>query len=214
MKNKRLAETFTKYLDELYPDARCFLNYSKDYELVIAVMLSAQTTDVSVNKVTEVLFNKYPTLESFVQLATFKEIESIIQPLGLSTTKAKNIINIVNTIYKEWNSTVKNDKEQLMTLSGVGNKTANVVLIELFDAYEFPVDTHINRIAKRLSFAGENDSITVVERKLKDAFDKKLYKKLHHQIILFGRNICNARKPKCGLCELKDVCSFYHKLSK
>ena len=212
MVNKSNANIYIDYLESKFPDATCFLNYSKDYELLIAVMLSAQTTDKKVNEATKVLFNKFDSLEK-LQNADVLEIEKIIKPLGLAKTKSQNCAGIAGFLIKNYDSKVPNNKEELMKLPGVGNKTANVVLIELFDAYEFPVDTHIARISKRLGIAKDDDNVLIIEEKLKKFFPKENWKKLHHQLILFGRNICDARKPKCNECGLKDYCKFYKSLS-
>lgn len=202
------AKYIIDYLDEILKDARCALNYSKDYELVIAVMLSAQVTDNAVNKVTDVLFKKYPTLESLSQ-ASYDDVCSIIKSLGLYKNKAQNVILIAQDILNNFDGKVPSSKKDLMSLRGVGNKTANVVRCELFSLPEFPVDTHINRISKRLNIAKENDDIKTVEVKLKKVFPKDHYIKLHHQLIHFGRTICKSLSPKCKECKLQKYCKYY-----
>ena len=154
------------YLDEILPTAKCELLYSKDYELVIAVMLSAQTTDKSVNAVTPILFKKYPTLDALYN-APLEDIEEIIKPIGLYKNKAKNLKGIVQDLVDRFNGVVPSDKEQLMTLPGVGNKTAGVIRAEIFQIPDLPVDTHILRISKRLNLAKKDDEPIDVERKLK-----------------------------------------------
>lgn len=212
VKINKKADFIYKYLTITFPDAKCFLNYSKDYELVIAVMLSAQTTDKAVNKVTDVLFKKYESLQELAN-ADIVDVENCIKSLGLYKNKAKNIIGISKKLIDDFNGVVPDNKNDLMKLPGVGNKTANVVLIELFKKEEFPVDTHINRIAKRLGIAEDFDDISVVEDKLKSFFKNYSYINLHHQIILFGRNICNAKNPKCQNCGLKTICKYHEKLN-
>ena len=199
-----------EYLDEILPDARCALNYTKDYELVIAVMLSAQTTDKAVNNVTINLFNKYKTLEDFANASLF-DVEQEIMRLGMYKLKAKNIIGIAKDILEKHNGAVPQEKEFLTALPGVGVKTANVVRAELFNIPEIAVDTHILRISKRLSLATESDGPLEVEAKLRKLFPQDLYIKLHHQLIWFGRTVCKAKNPDCSNCKLKDICKFYNK---
>lgn len=201
--------TFIKeYLDEILPDARCALNYSKDYELVIAVMLSAQTTDKAVNNVTINLFNKYKTLEDFANASLF-DVEEEIKRLGMYKLKAKNIIGICKNILENHGGVVPKEKELLTALPGVGVKTANVVRAELFNIPEIAVDTHILRISKRLALALESDGPLEVEHKLRKLFPENLYIKLHHQLIWFGRTVCKAKNPDCKNCKLKEVCKYF-----
>ena len=194
------------YLDELFPAAKCELFYSKDYELVIAVMLSAQTTDKSVNAVTPILFEKYPSLDALNE-AYLEEIEEILKPIGLYKNKAKNLKGIVKELIERFNYVVPSDKEQLMTLPGVGNKTAGVIRAEIFKIPDLPVDTHILRIAKRLNLAKKDDEPIDVERKLKKIIPEERWIKSHHQLIHFGRYYCMARSPKCENCKISDMCA-------
>ena len=193
------------YLDELFPAAKCELFYSKDYELVIAVMLSAQTTDKSVNAVTPILFEKYPSLDA-LNKASLEEIEEILKPIGLYKNKAKNLKGIVKELIERFNYVVPSDKEQLMTLPGVGNKTAGVIRAEIFKIPDLPVDTHILRIAKRLNLAKKDDEPIDVERKLKKIIPEERWIKSHHQLIHFGRYFCTARGPQCQNCKIADMC--------
>ena len=195
------------YLDEILPTAKCELLYSKDYELVIAVMLSAQTTDKSVNAVTPILFKKYPTLSALYD-APLQDIEEIIKPIGLYKNKAKNLKGIVKDLVDRFNSVVPSDKEQLMTLQGVGNKTAGVIRADIFHIPDLPVDTHILRISKRLNLAKKDDKPIDVERKLKKIIPEERWIKLHHQLIHFGRYYCMARSPKCENCKISDMCIY------
>ena len=205
MTNKDKVTIITSFLDELFPNAGCELNYHKDYELVIAVMLSAQTTDKSVNKVTDVLFSKYKNLDE-LNNASIIDIENIIKSIGLYQNKAKNLKGIVSDLINRFNYVVPSDKEELMSLPGVGNKTAGVIRAELFKIPELPVDTHVQRIAKRLNLAKEKDDPLEVERKLKKLFPKERWIKTHHQLIHFGRYFCLAKKPNCKSCKLKEIC--------
>ena len=198
------------YLDDLFPTARCELFYKRDYELVIAVMLSAQTTDRSVNAVTPILFEKYPSLDD-LNKASLEDIEEILKPIGLYKNKAKNLKGIVKDLIERFNYVVPSDKEQLMTLPGVGNKTAGVIRAEIFQIPDLPVDTHILRIAKRLKLAKKDDEPIDVERKLKKIIPEERWIKSHHQLIHFGRYFCTARSPQCENCKIRDICINYLK---
>ena len=193
------------YLDELFPLARCELLYTKDYELVIAVMLSAQTTDKSVNAVTSVLFKKYQSLDALSK-ASLEEIEDVIKPIGLYQNKAKNLKGIVKDLIERFGHQVPSDKDLLMTLPGVGNKTAGVIRAEIFQIPDLPVDTHILRISKRLGLANQKDAPIDVERKLKRLIPENRWIKSHHQLIHFGRYFCTARSPKCAECKISAIC--------
>ena len=198
------------YLDELFPTAKCELFYKRDYELVIAVMLSAQTTDKSVNAVTPILFEKYPSLDD-LNNASLEEIEEVLKPIGLYKNKAKNLKGIVKDLIERFNYVVPSDKEQLMTLPGVGNKTAGVIRAEIFQIPDLPVDTHILRISKRLKLAKKDDEPIDVERKLKKIIPEERWIKSHHQLIHFGRYYCIARSPKCENCKISDMCIYKRK---
>lgn len=205
MTMKTNVEPLLSYLDELFPDAKCELFYTKDYELVIAVMLSAQTTDKSVNAVTKVLFNKYQSLDALNE-ASLEDIEEIIKQIGLYKNKAKNLKGIVKDLIERFNYQVPSDKELLMTLPGVGNKTAGVIRAEIFKIPDLPVDTHILRISKRLNLAKKDDEPIDVERKLKRLIPEERWIKSHHQLIHFGRYFCTARSPMCEKCKISGMC--------
>ncbi len=205
MTMKTNVEPLLSYLDELFPDAKCELFYTKDYELVIAVMLSAQTTDKSVNAVTKVLFNKYQSLDALNE-ASLEDIEEIIKQIGLFKNKAKNLKGIVKDLIERFNYQVPSDKDLLMTLPGVGNKTAGVIRAEIFKIPDLPVDTHILRISKRLNLAKKDDEPIDVERKLKRLIPEERWIKSHHQLIHFGRYFCTARSPLCEKCKISDMC--------
>ena len=205
MTMKTNIQPLLSYLDELFPDAKCELFYTKDYELVIAVMLSAQTTDKSVNAVTKVLFNKYQSLDALNE-ASLEDIEEIIKQIGLYKNKAKNLKGIVKDLIERFNYQVPSDKELLMTLPGVGNKTAGVIRAEIFKIPDLPVDTHILRISKRLNLAKKDDEPIDVERKLKRLIPEERWIKSHHQLIHFGRYFCPARSPMCEKCKISDMC--------
>jgi len=203
MTNKQIA--IFSYLDELYPDAHCELNYSKDYELLIAVMLSAQTTDKAVNKVTALLFSKYKTVEEIAR-ADIKDVESIISSIGMYKVKASNVVGIAKGLVAKHGGIVPHDKEALLNLPGVGNKTANCVLAELFNEPYLAVDTHMQRFAKRLLIAKKSDSVEKMEQKYLRFIPKDRLIKTNHQIIWFGRYKCKAIAPDCENCKLQEFC--------
>ena len=189
------------YLDELIPNAKCELEYNKDYELLIAVMLSAQTTDKRVNEVTRILFKKYPNLKLLSE-ADINDIISIVKPLGI-TKKAYNVINIAKTLEKI--GYVPNEREFLESLPGVGRKTANVVLSNLYNEPCIAVDTHVKRVSNRLGISNSFD-VLKIEEDLNKFFPKEKLAKLHHQLVLFGRYYCKAKNPECLNCKLKNIC--------
>ena len=174
------------FLDELFPNPRCELNYNKDYELLIAVMLSAQTTDKRVNMVTDVLFKKYDTLEK-LSSADINDIIDIIKPIGTFNKKSENVINISKALLNDKNGIVPNDRLYLESLPGVGRKTTNVVLSNLYNIPCIAVDTHVSRVSKRLGIAKESDDVLVIEKKLSKKFPKDKLCRLHHQLVLYGR---------------------------
>lgn len=206
MTKKQKIRELLDYTYLLFPKAHCELFYSKDYELLIAVMLSAQTTDQAVNKATTRLFNRFNSLDS-LKNASIDEIENIIHSLGCSFKKAKNIHQISTILIEKYNSKVPNNKKALTELPGVGNKTASVVLMELYNEFELPVDTHIIRITNRLGIVKNNDP-DVISEKLKTLIPPNEYKKAHHSLIFFGRYMCKAKKPNCEQCKLKSICNF------
>ncbi len=203
--NKTTLAAIFSFFDELFPNASCELNYTSDYTLLIAVILSAQTTDKSVNLVTPRLFGEFTTLESIAN-ADIAKIEGHIRSIGLYRTKALNIKNCCREIINRFDGKVPSAKEDLMSLPGVGAKTANVVRAELFRFPEIAVDTHVARISKRLYFANPADSVEIIEKKLRKAVPEDRYIKTHHQMIHFGRYFCKAMNPQCEQCRLRDYC--------
>jgi len=200
---KRNMNDIRDYLNELFPDANCELNYTKDYELVLAVMLSAQTTDKSVNKVTKELFKKYDSLEKLDKLS-IEEISSYIKPIGFFRVKSKNFKLIVSKLLEK--GYVPNDREYLESLPGVGRKTASVVLAHLFNEPSFAVDTHVFRVSKRLGITTKKDDVLKTEKKLKKFFNKDEWNRINSQLVLFGRYYCTSKNPKCDNCKLKNIC--------
>ena len=198
-------DEIASYLNELYPEAHCELNYDSIFHLLIAVMLSAQTTDASVNKVTPKLFDAYPTPIDLMN-SNLNDVENFIRAIGLYKNKAKNIIATSKDLVQKFNSTVPSTMEELTSLPGVGRKTANVVLVEGFKIPAFPVDTHVERVSKRLGIAKQKDSVDEVERKIRKIYKKEQYGLLHHQFIFFGRYFCKAIKPNCQECRFLNRC--------
>lgn len=206
MKNNK--ERILSFFDELFPNAGCELIYHKDYELLIAVMLSAQTTDQSVNKVTPILFSKYPTLEDIAN-ADILDLEECIKTIGMYRQKARHLKSIAIDLINKFEGKVPSLKEELTSLSGVGVKTANVVRAELFNIPEIAVDTHVHRVSRRLYLAAKDDDVVEVERKLRKILPEERYIRTHHQMIHFGRYFCKAINPNCKECRLQDICRFY-----
>lgn len=196
------------YLDELYPNAYCELNYTKDYELLIAIVLSAQTTDKRVNKVTPILFNKYKKLEELAT-ANLEDIEDIIKEIGTYKKKSIFIKEIAKSLVKDHNSTVPNDRKYLETLPGVGRKTTNVFLAEFYKVPAIAVDTHVERVSKRLKIVKQSATVKETEETLMKKIPKERWIKTHHQFIFFGRYHCKAMKPNCTLCKLQSQCKYY-----
>ena len=192
-------------LAKLYPDAKCELEHKNNFELLVAVALSAQTTDQRVNSVTPILFSKYPDAFSLAK-ADLKTVEKIIKPIGLYHNKAINIIKLSKHLVDKHDGQVPDDRKMLEDLPGVGRKTANVILNNCFDYPAFAVDTHVSRVSKRLAIADQDDDVMQVEEKLMNFFEKKYWGKLHHQFIFFGRYKCKAVKPECVDCPLKKYC--------
>ena len=192
----------------LFPHPKCELNYQKDYELLIAVMLSAQTTDKSVNLVTKVLFERYQTLEE-LKNAPLEDIMTIVHPLGTYHRKAVYLLGIARILVEKYDGKVPCDRNALEQMPGVGRKVANVVLSEWFHFPNIAVDTHVDRVSKRLGLAKENDSVLEVEKKLQKTFLPENWSKRHLQLVLFGRYHCKSQKPLCKECELKEFCKAY-----
>ena len=203
-------EFILKNLELMFKDPKCELNYNNDWQLLIAILLSAQTTDKKVNNITPLLFSKYPTLKDLKE-ANKEELKQIIHPLGLANTKSKNIINLAAILLDKYNGKVPNSKEELVSLPGIGVKTANVMLIEYFNIPAFPVDTHVSRVSKRLELCKNADTVEVIEKKLTKAFPEDEWAKLHLRMVLFGRYICKAIKPDCENCLLKEKCTYTKK---
>ena len=199
-------EFFVDYLVELFPDARCELEFGSNFELLIAVMLSAQCTDKRVNLVTKELFKTLNKPQDFVDVS-LEKLEEIIKPCGLYKSKAKHIKECCKSLVENFNGQVPSDHKKLTSLSGVGNKTANVVCATAFNQNCIAVDTHVLRVSNRLGFT-KSSNPDICERDLTRKFKTNL-SKLHHRMVLFGRYYCQARNPECNNCKLKDECMYY-----
>lgn len=204
LSKKKTLELLDK-VSAMYPDASVELNHKNAFELLIAVALSAQTTDVSVNRVTPALFAAYPTPEALAK-APLDDVIDKIKTIGLYRNKAKNIIKCSQQLVEEFDGKVPHTMKELTSLAGVGRKTANVVMSVAFNIPAFAVDTHVERVAKRLRIAPEKATVREVETLITRAVPKDRWNRLHHQMIFFGRYFCTAKKPKCSECPLVHDC--------
>ena len=201
------------YLDELYPNPKCELEYTKDYELLIAIVMSAQTTDKRVNMVNKVLFKKYQSIKELSE-ASLEDIEKIIKPIGTYKKKAVFIKEISTKLINDNIKVIPNDREYLSSFPGVGRKTINVFLSVIYNEPLVAVDTHVNRVSKRLKLAKDGDDVLEVEKKLMKKIPKDKWNKVHHQLVFFGRYKCKSISPLCTDCKLKDICKYYSVHSK
>ena len=197
-------------LEEIYPEAECALNYREVFELLVAVALSAQTTDKSVNAVTPALFEKYPDAEAFAS-ADVEEVEAILKRVGMYKTKTKNLLAMCRKLIEEYDGKVPDTYDELVKLPGVGRKTANVVLSVGFGEQRIAVDTHVFRVANRIGLVNEKDVLRT-ELALMEIVPERRWSKTHHSLIFHGRNCCDARKPKCEICCISDLCKWVKKL--
>jgi endonuclease III len=203
----RRARRIDRLLTERFPDAHCELDFATPLELLVATVLSAQTTDVRVNSVTPTLFARYRTAADYAS-ADREEMEGIIQPTGFFRAKTQALIKLGDKIVTDFGGEVPNKLEQLTTLPGVGRKTANVVLGNAFGIPGITVDTHVGRLSRRLAFTTDEDPVKV-EQDLAAIFPRKDWTMLSHRLIFHGRRICHARKPACGACPVADLCPSY-----
>lgn len=204
-------EKIIKLLKKMHPDAKCSLDFTTPFELVIAVMLSAQCTDERVNKITPNLFSKYNKPEDFINI-DIKILENLIHSCGFFTAKSKNIIQCSKRIVEQYNGQVPNKIEDLITLAGIGRKSANVIMLEAFNnPVGIAVDTHARRVSNRLGLSNET-SPEKIEKDLLKIIPKKYYKDVNHLFVWHGRYCCKARKPECEKCLLKNFCEYIHKI--
>lgn len=209
--NKEEAKRVIEILLKTYPDAKSELNFSNSFELLIATILSAQTTDVQVNKVTEKLFKEFKTPGDFLKLKE-EELAEKIRSIGFYRNKSKNILATCKLLVDKYKGQVPDTREELMKLPGVGRKTANVVLSNAFGKDAIAVDTHVFRVSNRIGLAN-SDNVLDTEKELMDIIDKNIWSKAHHLLIFHGRRICKARKPLCDKCPLTEYCLYYKKTS-
>jgi len=209
---KQRTKTILEKLKEDYPDAKCELNHESAFQLLVATILSAQTTDKKVNEITETLFKDYPDLDAFLKLTT-EELEKRIKQIGLYRSKAKNLIMMCNQLKENFNGEVPKTMEEITSLAGAGRKTANVVLSNAFGVPSIAVDTHVFRVSNRLGLA-DSDNVLEVEKQLQKELPKKEWSLAHHLLIFHGRRCCIARNPKCEQCSLTKLCKYYKEISK
>ena len=207
MTKKERVQQISDIFDKVYSDAKCSLDYTHDYELLIAVMLSAQCTDARVNIVTKDLFKKYTTLASFAN-ANLSELEECIKPCGFYRTKAKNIIATANKIINEFDGKIPDTIEKLITLPGVGRKTANLIVGDIYGKPGVVVDTHCIRLSNRFGLTTQKDPVKI-EYELKKIIPDDIQSKFCHQLVYHGRAHCMARKPNCGQCPINHLCKSY-----
>lgn len=194
------------YLDELFPNPKCELEYSNDFEFLIAVVLSAQTTDKKVNNVTRVLFSKYDI--NSLKDASIDELKNILNPLGMADKKSLYIKNISRDLIEKYNGVIPNTLDELVKLDGVGRKTANLVLSTLYNKPYFAVDTHVSRVTKRLGLVPDSFNTLQIEKTMYKIVPKDRINRTHHQFVLFGRYYCKSINPMCNKCKLKDICMY------
>lgn len=206
---KKRTKEILEILKETYPDAKCELNYETPFQLLVATCLSAQTTDVKVNQVTDTLFKDYPDLDSFLTL-TNEQIEERIKSIGLYRNKAKNLVLMCKQLKEKFNGEVPKTMEGITSLAGAGRKTANVVLSNAFGVPSIAVDTHVFRVSNRLDLA-DSDNVLEVEKQLQKELPKEEWSLTHHLLIFHGRRCCIARKPKCFECPLNTICKWEDK---
>lgn len=205
MLNKKQIRFCLDEMGKMFPDAHCELNHSNSFELVIAVALSAQCTDALVNRVTKTLFEKYKTPEDYLSVP-LRELENDIRSIGLFRNKAKNIQKLSQMLIDDYDRVVPSEREELIKLPGVGRKTANVVMSVAFGVPAIAVDTHVERVSKRLAFCRWKDSVLEVERTLMRKIPEEEWSVTHHRMIFFGRYHCKAQNPQCSICPLLEVC--------
>ena len=205
--NKKLATQIVKELIKMYPDAKCSLDFTTPFEMLVAVCLSAQCTDERVNKTTPSIFMKYKTPQDFAD-ANIEELEVLVHPCGFYKNKSKNLKAAGRTIISEYNGEVPQSMEELIKIPGVGRKSANVIMLEAFNNPQgIAVDTHCKRIANRLGFSKESEP-SKIEKDLCKYIPKEYWKDVNHILIWHGRNMCTSCNPKCEKCNLKEYCRF------
>ncbi|MBE6062293.1 MAG: endonuclease III [Clostridium butyricum] len=209
---KARTKKIIEILKQTYPDAKCELHYKTPFQLLVATILSAQTTDKKVNEVTETLFRDYPDVDSFLKL-TNDELEERIKQIGLYRNKSKNLILMARQLKQYFNGEVPQTMEEIISLAGAGRKTANVVLANAFGVPSIAVDTHVFRVSNRLGLT-DSDNVLKVEKQLQKELPKKEWTLMHHVLIFHGRRCCTARNPKCSQCPVSSLCNHYKQAAK
>ena len=205
--DKNRSNEILELLSEVIDNPKCELEYTSIFSLLVAVVLSSQTTDKRVNMVTKILFNKYETIIDLAN-ANYDDLYQILLPLGLAKNKTSNLILLAKTIHEKYNDIVPSDIKELESLPGVGHKTASVLLAEGYKIPALPVDTHVHRMAIRLGYIEDGMSIKDTETALKSFIDKDKWILSHHLFLLFGRYYCKSKMPKCDMCRLKKYCKY------
>ncbi|MPQ43190.1 endonuclease III [Clostridium tarantellae] len=209
---KQKTKKVLELLKQEYPNAKCELNYKTPFQLLVATILSAQTTDKKVNEVTESLFKEYPSLDDFLTLSQ-EELEQRIKTIGLYRNKARNLLIMCNQLKEKFNGEVPKTMEEICSLAGAGRKTANVVLSNAFGVPSIAVDTHVFRVSNRIGLAN-SENVLEIEKQLQKEFPKKEWSLVHHLLIFHGRRCCIARNPKCELCVINNQCKYYKNILK
>ncbi len=208
--SKRSVDEILDIIQVMFPYAKAELDHQNPYQLTVAVILSAQATDVSVNQVTPALFKRYPTIYELAD-ADIHELESLIKTIGLYRNKARSLIGMAQKVVNDHDGVIPNRHRDLLKLDGVGQKTANVIVSVAFDQPAIAVDTHVSRVAKRLMLVKENDDVIKIEHKLKRKIKRERWSSAHHLFIFFGRYHCKAVNPNCSRCPFVDQCRYTKK---
>mgnify|MGYP002627656633 CR=1 FL=1 len=208
---KQRTKEILELLKEEYPDAKCELNYKTPFQLLVATILSAQTTDKKVNEVTKTLFNDYPDVESFSKI-TQEELENRIRVIGLYRNKTKNLLMMCKQLKENFNGEVPKTIEEISSLAGAGRKTANVVISNAFNIPAIAVDTHVFRVSNRIGLA-DGKNVLDVEKQLQKEISKDMWSLAHHLIIFHGRRCCSSKSPKCNNCIINQYCKYYKEMT-
>lgn len=205
---KKLAASFQRYLRKEYSDIKTILKFNSQFQLLVSIVLSAQTTDENVNKATKSLFKKYPNAK-LLSAAKLKDIESLVFSTGFYKVKSKNIHTLSKVLVSDYNSRIPKTIDELVKLPGVGRKTASVFLAETFDQPTIAVDTHVLRVSHRLGFSSKRYDPIQTEKELKQLFPKNFWRYLSMSFVQFGRDVCNAKKPLCNVCNFNNSCKYF-----
>jgi endonuclease-3 len=205
---KKLAASFQRYLRKEYSDIKTILKFNSQFQLLVSIVLSAQTTDENVNKATKGLFKKYPNAK-LLSAAKLRDIESLVFSTGFYKVKSKNIHTLSKVLVSDYNSRIPKTIDELVKLPGVGRKTASVFLAETFDQPTIAVDTHVLRVSHRLGFSSKRYDPIQTEKELKQLFPKKFWRYLSMSFVQFGRDVCNAKKPLCNVCNFNNSCKYF-----